>query len=137
MKKIILTIIFVMGFSQVASACSCRPEKSVEEAFSGANNVFTGAVIKGEVIKDEQYPYGNFEYEIKIIEGFKAAQSSTITIKTKRSTASCGFNFKLGKRYLVYTYVKDEDEIWVGLCSRTKFHYEIEEELNELKKIMN
>lgn len=50
------------------------------------------------------------------------------TIHTESSSASCGYNFEIGTKYIVYTYWEPENQR-VSLCSRTNIFENASEDL--------
>jgi len=61
---------------------------------------------------------------IRVEAAWKGAPAPTTThVVTAGSSASCGFQFRVGARYLVYAFIPDvpsaSGELWATLCTRT------------------
>lgn len=139
MKKILLTIflfsaLFFAGAGSV-SACSCvRPGSPIEE-LEKSDAVFAGTVVNIDIPSlqkaKQQFGLGSsmdsVEVTFNVSEVWKGPKNKTITIKTARSSASCGYNFEQGKEYFVYANENDKD-LSVSLCSRTNLLSEAEED---------
>lgn len=139
MKKVIFTLIFVMCISKSAYACECKP-LDVKEKFSRANDVFIGEVRSiNHIENDSEYVenWGPKEVEFAVLEILKGAGKNSMTIRTKRSSAACGYHFKEFEKYLVYTSLNadDNNRTWVGLCGGTKPLDSAQENLAEIEKI--
>ena len=52
--------------------------------------------------------------EFDVIKVWKGPLRETLTVDTERSEISCGFEFKEGRRYVVYAY-----DGYTGFCTRT------------------
>ena len=82
------------------------------------------AVFAGEVtnIESDEGPVINSTDPVmvtfQVIEVWKGAPQNTITITTPRESASCGFNFEVGREYVVYAW-DNGDGLSTNLCSRT------------------
>lgn len=118
-----------------AQACSClAPGDMIEEA-SGADAVFAGTVLR-LVATDRradsplmarikrffgmQVRYGPDQrrFALEVDEPFKGIEASTIEVMTSADSASCGYSFQVGRKYLVFAQ-HDEGRLNVSLCSAT------------------
>lgn len=56
----------------------------------------------------------------KVEKGWKGKSSEEILISTMQDSAACGYDsFMVGKKYLVYTFGKN-DNLVTDICTRTK-----------------
>jgi hypothetical protein len=55
-----------------------------------------------------------------VISSWKGVEQAQTVVRTAMDSAACGFDFEVGKRYLVYTYNDDAGNANTGLCDRTK-----------------
>ena len=88
-----------------------------EEALAEADAVFTGRVTSVTVHGDDPPLVRSNDpvsVEFKVRSVWKGPRRKTLTVETERMGASCGFEFKEGREYVVY--VSDGR---TGLCSRT------------------
>ena len=108
-----------------AGACSCLPPPPPAEAFAGAGAVFTGTV---EIIDDPSARRGDGKFSsaspvfvrFGVDLAFKGVHGAQAVVRTARSSASCGYSFDVGGRYLVYATAAAGGELGVSLCSRTR-----------------
>jgi hypothetical protein len=62
---------------------------------------------------------------------WKGPEFTSLAVSTAQSSASCGYTFEFGRDYLVYAYGAEEN-LEVGLCSRTQLLADAEADLAEL-----
>jgi len=142
MNKIIITT-FLFAFFTVLSAssvlaCSCVPQGSqsietqVKEAYTNSTAVFVGEVV--EVIeKPDVYIT---EVKFKDVKSWKNEFKDAVVIKTGRGGGDCGYEFEVGKKYLVYAD-GDKNKLRTNICTRTSA-FESNKDvafLNKMKKI--
>ena len=124
MKKYIYILLFLpvlmLASVEMSYACSCmlslEPlKKQVQSAFSSAAVVFSGEVFE---IKDS--PTNEYEMLVKLKVNYvwKGESTREITINTAKDSSMCGYNFEVGKIYLVYAYGL-KDDFSTTNCSRT------------------
>jgi len=117
----LVALIVVAGTASRACACSCV-ERDFYAAFAGSDAVFLGEVIDISTPGTEYPP--RVSVTIRVETAWKGTPApSTTSIVTSASSASCGFQFRVGGRYLVYAdrfaVPPSPDELWAGLCTRT------------------
>ena len=124
MKKYIYIPLFLavlmVASAERSYACSCvfSPEplkKQVQGAFSSSDAVFSGEVIEIKASPTNEY---DVLVKLKINYVWKGESTREITIKTAKDSAMCGYNFEVGKKYLVYAYGL-KDALSTSNCSRT------------------
>lgn len=126
----ILFGIFMLLFSVTKNAmsCSCGEPPPLTKEFNITSAIFVGKIIKGEAIKiDDTYMDRKFTVEIsKVIKG---KLKDTVEIYTSIDCGACGYDFIIGRNYLIYAWNNEEEnKLIVNLCSRTKEQSEIEPE---------
>lgn len=135
---------------QKINACTCR-FPSLEEKYFNSNIIFVGKVLSIDTIVnyseikrnvktknnlDSSFTYNyTFEYNkirLLVYEKFKGTyKSDTVEMTTSTSMISCGFPFKIDKKYIIFS----ESES-IHLCSGTKQFYDsLVLELKELIKV--
>ncbi len=119
---VIIAALAFLAFAPSAIACSCFTGK-FEHRVTLSAGIFTGTVIaiRGPFPDLETFGvefYGeSFLVDIEITESWRGPTGS-ITLITDQGRGMCGFPFKLGQRYLVYT--DQSNGQWIGaLCSGT------------------
>lgn len=135
--KILALIAAALLIAPEVVACSCTETPSVAESLLNSKAVFVGEVEKivlkrrwtkypegretlsgGVVLKDEGLMY---EPGVTIVfavdRSWKGVKGPRIEIATSIDPAACGFDFKLGNRYLVFAD-QSRRGLSAGLCSR-------------------
>lgn len=122
---------------QQVYGCTCDPKPEAGQALLKANAVFVGQVRSIDVIYKQISESGSTksfvaEVEIKfeVQEAWKGADNKEILVRT--SQGGCGYQFSVGKKYLVYAY--DEDGLITSGCTRTNSLADAKSDLKELGK---
>ncbi|HEX8162764.1 MAG TPA: carboxypeptidase regulatory-like domain-containing protein [Pyrinomonadaceae bacterium] len=113
----------------VARACSCMlsPNPRACSTFWGAPVLFTGLVTDVSTVtppaptgaaRREQYPHRVARFNVE--ETFRGTTGATAEVTTGMGGGDCGYNFKVGARYLVYASVGEGGKLSTGICSATK-----------------
>ena len=164
----ILLILFLSLFSAIdASACKCQGQATVSGSVKSADIVFSGKVISRTLTSnydslgvkimgdttDSWFKWSKFPslaIKVKVDKIYKGKSSSeTIIILTPARSASCGYGFELGEKYIIYATITDEllpsrklerqafdnKTFWTHQCTRTQEWNKLEEE--ELKKVVH
>lgn len=134
--SLILAFVVAAGFAatlpETAYACSCAApaggseEESARGAVQGARAVFAGEVDSierlslGTVLSSGAPVQVNFD----VSRVWKGPGYETLTVETERSEASCGYDFDVGRRYLVYAGDASPSDggsetLQVNLCGAT------------------
>lgn len=125
MKRILFVAVAFAAFMFVAPgsamACSCMVtdaplEEQIETAYKDASAVFSGEVISVTDSADDSYSYA---VKIKVAKSWKGGKAKEITVTTGKDSAMCGFNFEVGKSYLVYAHGEAE-KLSTNICSRSR-----------------
>lgn len=106
--------LFLTLYTHQAFACKCVDPDSIpiEEAISKSTAIFIGEVIS---IANAQK---DLEVKFDVLTSYKGIdRRSYISVRTARTEALCGYPFKVGERYLVFTY--GSDILYTSLCTRT------------------
>ena len=131
MRKLIIPVAVVSVFMAAeVFACSCAPPPPPKEALAASSAVFTGKVVAVEDVGDFQR-----SVTIEVASSWKGVKAKTVTVKTAKDSAACGYGFEKGKSYLVYAREVKEGEAKVlstNLCSRTRTLAEAKEDLAAL-----
>lgn len=143
---------------QVTYACSCVIPPSPLESMEKSTAVFEGTVTSMKKSSKLVQSSGDPMY-VTFLTGahWKGEVGEQVTVSTAQSSASCGFEFTEGERYLVYARGGAEGadgtggggadgadgkngaegangnaKLTVSLCSRTTLYSNAQEDLNEL-----
>ncbi len=159
----IFTILFI-GINQVF-ACSCFGTTSTKEAIKESDAVLVGQIINKENVvvtdisamrtfpKDTLGEYSLFyeshivKYDLLITEVYKGKiKQDTIKIFTGNGGGDCGFQFKVGMKYIIYgmkksylankrsgfNYPSGNSNLWTNSCMRTTLVHQ--KEINSITK---
>ena len=137
----ILFLLAILFFSNKAEACKCLANPDVSSALNSSAAVFSGIVRE---VEHRSYSVSNhiglpqsidasadimkfqaitFELD-KTYKGV-APGKKTLVVSTQNEAAACGYQFEVGKSYLVYTFKmhapdKNLPELVTSYCTRTK-----------------
>jgi hypothetical protein len=97
-----------------AFACKCAmPPPTAKQALKSATAVFAGKVL-------EINESGSSNIVLMQIENsWKGVEESVVTFETGRNSASCGYTFSPGERYLVYADADGSQGLHTSRCART------------------
>ncbi|HEU4481040.1 MAG TPA: hypothetical protein VFS18_04070 [Actinomycetota bacterium] len=119
-----LTGALVVVAPQGALACSCVPPPPDEVAIERSDAVFSGTVTeardpqKGAPVVSSG---GAVFYTMEVDTVVKGQVDATEEVRTALSSASCGYRFREGKRYLVFAMEHERSgDPTVSLCSNTR-----------------
>ena len=118
----LVTFIFFINFSpNTGYACSCAEPGSAQEELERSSAVFSGEVIgildknKNSYIQSSADPIAIlFEVE----ETWKGVTQSQVVVYTERDEASCGYQFAINTKYLVFAY-ESGGSFKTSYCSKT------------------
>jgi hypothetical protein len=126
MQKLTRVLVLVMLLATIimrpgpAFACSCMVPGPPEEALEQAAVVFAGRLVDtqrsqaGGVVNTADLN----AYRFEVSRVWKGDVTSTFTIGSAMSSASCGYEFVIGEEYIVYGF-EQEGIVQTGLCTRT------------------
>ena len=130
---LILSLSALWFFANVeqSHACSCAYPGSPTEAMADSTSVFAGrAVDRGEFETSNGWSAFIVEFEVATV--WKGPLYETMYLATNKSEDGCGYRFRLGEVYVIYTY-----DGWTGLCARNQPLRQATEDLNELGRGRN
>lgn len=120
--KTLFTILFLnICFSTYVYSCRCGYQ-SIPESIQSNEYIFTGTITSKQNYNHQ------IHYTFEIDQAWKGFEKNIHTDKHREIISSeggqsCGFNFEIGKTYIIYGNV-EEDLIRVSNCSRTKLKSE-------------
>lgn len=125
MNKITFYLFGVFAFTLLTNAdvfaCSCLPfgdetvTQQVSRAKKDAQAVFSGKVL--EIIKKPES--SSVVVKFRAEKSWKGNVSRRVSISTGADSALCGFNFEVGKSYLIYAQGADAKDLQTNICTRT------------------
>lgn len=111
-------LLVLLAAAEPAHACSCGPSGSPAEALERADAVFAGEVTSVKFSGTSPYRLSSsalVTVEFRVTRVWKGPRLPTLAVETERSEISCGYEFKKGRKYIVYTW----EGARTGLCTRT------------------
>lgn len=127
--RLLLTALLVAGglvfvIPGRAMACSCVSPPPFDKAVKQADAVFVGEVASSEPVDGRQrftgiMSDGLVSYSFAVEEVVAGDVSSGVEVISHSSSATCGFPFKEGDRYVVFADERD-GRLETYLCSRTE-----------------
>jgi len=107
---------------------------TAKEQMERADVVFTGRVVGQEVNTFKTNLFGGLhllQWTFKIETEQKGAVSEQVTVESASSSAACGINFQIGKRYQVFAN-HNRSGLRATLCSGTKVLTESKSDKSQL-----
>jgi hypothetical protein len=132
MRQIFILIVFLLASAgNSLFACTCLGPISVEQGVKESDAVFVGQIISREMIEDSTIQiYGDTsryiikelraKYKVVVLEKFKGNfTQDTLTIITGLGDADCGYQFIVGKKFIIYAYKQ-----YIGRVNQAPATYE-------------
>lgn len=112
----------VMG--PAVQACSCFGPGTPCESYGAASAVFAGTAISvRRAVEPKPGPVQPINYErifkFAVDQSYLGVAGTEVEISTGSGGGDCGYNFRIGERYLVYAHSYG-DRLATGICTRTK-----------------
>lgn len=114
----VIVAIFFLASAENSYACRCIRNddplaQQVQNAFTRSKAVFGGEVVS--IAPESEY---TVSVKFKVSHIWKGTLINELTVSTANQSAMCGYEFEVGKKYLVYADSSD-DVLMVSTCSRT------------------
>ena len=132
---VLLGILIVVSLSsQPVNACTCGGSGSPCESYGKAAAVFVGtavAVQRNEPPKQKdrrEVDWSPMVYKFSIEQSYLGVSGTEVEVRTGSGGGDCGYEFKIGQRYLVYAY-RYKDNLSTSICTRTRSFSNANEDL--------
>jgi hypothetical protein len=150
MKNLIFSTIFVISlvgffFPDVANACSCFSGGPPCQSFGNTFAVFSGKVesvsdykpplSENATERESRFNYSQKSFTFSLEESFRGQLGKKVEIITGKGGGDCGYNFEVGKTYLVYAYQQKDGKLGTGICTRTRPIEKASEDLQYFREI--
>ncbi len=131
LSNLTLQIVAIALLSTAALACSCptvmSPGEEIKWKLKEGSAVFSGEVLSVDAAGRRK------QVTFRVIEFWKGNLDSKVTVSTEDHPGACGYEFEIGKTYLVFA------ELWenrhhTGACSGNRELQKAEAELKVLGK---
>mgnify|MGYP001282446599 CR=1 FL=1 len=117
-----ILIVVALGLCpQLAYACLCPPpeERNPQKLLNAATAVFLGRVVETRLV-ERTSGYADIEVVVEVERVWKGAPEARHVVYTNAHGGLCGYTFRTGERYLIYTEAEgSRDQLRVGLCGGT------------------
>jgi len=119
----LLAMVFVLGATVAASACSCAPSLDVDQELHRADAVFAGRVVALELVLSSDPAIGvsleQLRATLSVHSAWKGDVGEQTVVYTVFTCCVCGFRFEIGEEYLVYA-IEQDGELHTSICTRTR-----------------
>ncbi len=122
-----LCVLAQLAGAPSADACTCMSSGPACQAFWTTDVVFDGTVTaleptsREETFSNRTFQVTDLVVTLQVRQAWKGVEGETVQVTTSDSGASCGFDFKMGGRYLVFASRGGSDSRpRVSLCSFTR-----------------
>jgi hypothetical protein len=137
---IVLAAVAIAATPREVFACSCMPSGPPCQNYFRVDAVFVGAVQAIDVRKLPLEGLDDRLFDRKLVHlsierAARGVQGSGVDVWTGMGGGDCGFDFKVGQRYVVYAYRNKDGALGTGICSRTRVLSEAAEDLAYLSAI--
>lgn len=135
--RYLIVVIAVLGWltvaSSVARACSCMAPGTPCESYGTANAVFVGTAVSVRELerpKPEDLDKWHYRrvFKFSVEQSYLGVDGTEIEIFTGVGGGDCGYQFKIGTRYLVYAH-SYQNRLSTSICTRTKSFASANEDL--------
>jgi hypothetical protein len=126
MKKFFTGGVLVFFLSAPLYACSCVAPGSPKEELKRSAAVFSGKVKR---IRKEGY---SNVVQFEVLKSWKGVRARRMIVYTLSESSLCGYDFKTGHSYLVYSSSGKEAVLYTDICTRTS---ELETAAEDLKEL--
>ncbi len=120
---ILLVLLITMWHPSTVVACSCLVGPETCPAASTGDAVFEGTVasidINTRTRPDGSYTFGPRAVHLRDVKALRGP--AVDMVMTGNGDADCGYDFRIGTRYVIVGYRKAEDgRMWTGICAKTQ-----------------
>ena len=122
-----ITLFVAMLTTESVFGCSCMGGSTPCHAFGGSSAVFVGTVIavktaeRNPAAKPSEVDWTPRTFKFSVEQAYLGVEGAEVEVATGMGGGDCGYDFKLGERYLVYAYRSGENNrLATGICTRTK-----------------
>jgi hypothetical protein len=132
MRRGVWRIWLVLTVSSLAHACSCGGPNPICSSFWQSPAIFRGTVVELTLLRDVREVKnldgttssivgpGKYKVRFRVSETFRGEAQEEIAVYTADQGSACGFPFKNGVEYIVFTYEnKTTGELSTSSCSST------------------
>jgi hypothetical protein len=126
--RYLILVLAVVGWltvtSSVVQACSCMTPGTPCESYGTASAVFVGTAVSVRELEKpkpedrDTWQYGRV-FKFSVEQSYLGVDGAEVEILTGGGGGDCGYQFKIGSRYLVYAHGY-QNRLSTSICTRTK-----------------
>lgn len=120
---VILPLFYHTPNIKITYACDCAFETDHKKALEESDVVFDGIVdsrkLPGRSVFGTSSSDNKVKFTFSVNGSWKGEIEKKVSVYTAQASASCGYEFEVGRRYVVFGSYKG-DNINVSFCSATK-----------------
>jgi hypothetical protein len=144
MRRLLLLLVVITTYlllnTSSALGCTCAFPRNATEALNRARAVFAGEVVKVTPPKTRLIDRRRKIYEIslelkatfKVERVWKSGVRHRLVVSTMSGCCACGWDFKVGERYLIFAHGDSDSTLSTSICSGTKRLENAQEYIQEL-----
>lgn len=119
--------------SPAAHACTCGGTGGPCESYGTAAAVFVGTAVNSYDIKlkesdPREAAWTPRAFKFSVEQSYLGVDGTEIEVSTGRGGGDCGYDFKIGQRYLVYAQLY-KNRLFTSICTRTRSFASANEDL--------
>lgn len=120
-RKVLTAFALLLAAPAWAWACSCAmPGERVCSRAWSAPVVFVGTVTGEAKAPPDAGDWLRRAFRFETEEVFRGGQAGAVELLTGGGGGDCGYNFVVGRRYLVYAHTNADGRLTTGICSATR-----------------
>ena len=118
---LIVVVVLVFTTPRGVGACSCVADIPLCESFFAADAVFEGEVTAIEALPTAKRMdmLASRRVQFTVTRVWRGEPGSSVTLMTGSGGGDCGYNFRPGRKYLVFA-AEHEGRLTTNICSPTK-----------------
>ena len=131
--RVIAVWLVAAASAPLAEACSCIGSGPPCQNFFQSEAVFVGTVTGIRPLQvqadADRHVFDRRVVAFTVEKRVRGTLGATVDVRTGNGGGDCGFDFKIGERYVVYAYRHTDGSLGTGICSRTRRAAEAAEDL--------
>jgi hypothetical protein len=131
-------VFFALGLTLLAgeaTACDCRGGITPCQEYFEASAVFVGVVTGSSRATldqgDHQFPQRLFQFRLE--QAYRGIAGKEVSVITGMGNGDCGYDFRVGEKYLVYAFRTSDNKLSTSICTRTRLFSEAQEDLDYIR----
>ena len=132
---IVLSLVFLFIGTYKADACTCSGRVQNSKGYQPCWTYWISDAVFIGLAEKISIENGRMKVSFSVEKSVRGVNEKTIEIFTSANTGTCGYPFKQGERYFVYSRRGQDGKLREGLCGPTVLLKNAEEDLEYVKEI--